>query len=328
MLHANGIDVHVAEAGQGPLVVLLHGFPELWYSWRHQLDALAASGFHVVAPDLRGYGRTTAPPDAGAYGMRAMVDDVTGLLDALNEPAAALVGHDWGAQIAWACAQLAPERFPALAALSVPYHERPPAPMTQELRRWAGGKFNWLLYFQAPGVADAELRADVERSMRLIFSALSGDAPDGLALRLLTGLPADSRLLDAIPEPLGLPAWLTESDLAFYTEEFRRTGFTGALNRYRNVDRDWHDLPALGATPVRQPVLFVTGESDTATRFMDVDAVRRYVPDLRGPVVLPGCGHWIQQERPDEINALLTDFLLSTTAESARRHRGAAKPVK
>ncbi|MCQ8193756.1 alpha/beta fold hydrolase [Streptomyces rugosispiralis] len=316
-LHANGINIHIAEAGEGPLVILLHGFPELWYSWRHQLGALAAAGFHVIAPDLRGYGQTTVLPDVKAYGMQAMVDDVVGMLDALDEPTAALVGHDWGAQIGWACAQLAPERFPALAALSVPYHRRPPAPMTQALRRWADGKFNWLLHFQAPGVAEAELQTDVERSMRLIFSALSGDAPDGLAIRLLTGLPAGSRLLDPIPEPARLPSWLAESDLSYYAEEFRRTGFTGALNRYRNVDRDWEELPALGATPIRRPVLFVTGELDTATRFMDTDAMRQYVPNLRGPVVLPGCGHWIQQERPSEVNALLVDFLSSATVQSA-----------
>ncbi|MFI0453280.1 alpha/beta fold hydrolase [Actinomadura sp. 6N118] len=308
-LHANGIDVHVAEAGDGPPVILLHGFPELWYSWRHQLPALAASGFHAIAPDLRGYGQSAIPPDVEAYGMRAMVDDVVSLLDALDEPTAALVGHDWGAQIAWACAQLVPERFPALAALSVPYHRRTPAPMTQDLRRWAGDRFNWLLYFQTPGVAEAELQADVERSMRLISYALSGDAPDGLAVRLLTGLPAGSRLLDPIPEPVRPLSWLTDSDLSYYVEEFRRTGFTGALSRYRNVDRDWQELPALGATPVRQPVLFVTGEMDTATRFMDTDAMRQYVPKLRDSVVLPGCGHWIQQERPTEVNALLIDFL-------------------
>ncbi|NGO07748.1 alpha/beta hydrolase [Streptomyces sp. HC44] len=315
-LHANGIDIHIAEAGDGPLVVLLHGFPELWYSWRHQLGALAASGFHVIAPDLRGYGRTTVPPDVEAYGMRAMVDDVVGLLDALDEPTAALAGHDWGAQIGWACAQLAPERFPALAALSVPYQPRTPAPLTQDLRRRAGDRFNWLLHFQAPGVAEAELQADAERSMRLIFSALSGDAPDGLAVRLLTGLPAGSRLLDPIPEPTSLPPWLTESDLSYYVGEFRRTGFTGALNRYRNVDRDWDELPALGATTVRRPVLFVTGELDTATRFMDTDAMRQYVPNLDGPVVLPGCGHWIQQERPSEVNGLLVDFLSRCSTSS------------
>ncbi|MFI0418681.1 alpha/beta fold hydrolase [Spongiactinospora sp. 9N601] len=310
-LKANGIDVHFAEAGDGPPVILLHGFPELWYSWRHQLPALAAAGFHAVAPDLRGYGRTSIPADVEAYGMRAMVADVVGLLDALNEPVAVLVGHDWGAQIAWACAQLLPERFPAVAALSVPYHRRTPTPLTQDLRRWAGDRFNWLLYFQTPGLAEAELEADIELSVRLLSYALSGEAPDGLAVRLLTELPADSRLLDSIPEPDGLPSWLTETDLAYYVEEFRRTGFTGALNRYRNVDRDWEELPALGVTPVRQPVLFVTGEKDTATRFMDAEAMREYVPNLRDPIVLRGCGHWIQQERPIEVNAHLVDFLSS-----------------
>ena len=308
-VRANGIDIHLAEAGDGPSVILLHGFPELWYSWRHQLAPLAAAGYHAIAPDLRGYGQTTAPGAVEAYGMRELVADVTGLLDALGEPTATLVGHDWGAQIVWACAQLHPERFPAIVAMSVPYHARPPVPLTQQLRQWAGGRLNWLLYFQAPGVADAELAADPSGSLRRIMCALSGDAPADLAIRLLTQLPDDVRLLESIPEPDRLPAWLSEADLSYYAEQFARTGFTGALNRYRNVDQDWQQLPELGVTTVAQPVLFITGELDTATRLGNLDAMRAYVPNLWEPKVLPGCGHWVQQERPEQVNWLLVEFL-------------------
>jgi pimeloyl-ACP methyl ester carboxylesterase len=308
-VRANGIDIRLAEAGDGPPVVLLHGFPELWYSWRYQLAPLAVAGYHAIAPDLRGYGQTSAPAAVEAYRMRELVADVTGLLEALGAPTATLVGHDWGAQIVWACAQLHPEQFPAIVAMSVPYQARPPVPLTQQLRQWARGRLNWLLYFQAPGVADAELAADPRRSLRRILYALSGDAPPDLAVRLLTELPAGARLLDAIPEPDRLPPWLGEADLSYYAEQFARTGFTGALNRYRNVDRDWQELPELGVTTVAQPVLFLTGELDTATRLVSLDVMRAQVPNLWEPVVLPGCGHWVQQERPEQVNRLLIEFL-------------------
>ena len=305
-VRANGIDIHLAEAGSGPPVVLLHGFPELWYSWRHQLPALAAAGYHAIAPDVRGYGQTTAPADVSAYGMRTLVDDVVGLLDALGAPTAYLVGHDWGAQLGWACVQLEPARFPAYAALSVPYHRRSPVPMTEAMRQWAGDRFNWLVYFQEPGVAEAELEADPRRTLRLIMYGLSGEGDN---VHLITELPAGTRLLDAIPEPATLPAWLTEEDLSYYAAEFARTGFRGGLNRYRNVDRDWHELPELGTTRVEQPVLLITGEHDTATRFADWDAMREFVPNSGEPLVLAGAGHWIQQERADQVNAALVDFL-------------------
>jgi pimeloyl-ACP methyl ester carboxylesterase len=242
-----------------------------------------------------------------------MVGDVVGLLDTLELSTAVIVGHDWGAQIAWACAQLFPERFPAIVALSVPYQVRTPVPMTQALREWAGNTFNWLLYFQEPGVAEAALGADVARTMRMITYGLSGDAGE-LGLRLVTGLPKDADLLDSIPEPDALPAWLSESELAHYIEEFERTGFIGGLNRYRNVDRDWHELPALGATTVQQPVLLAAGEHDSATRYMDVKTQREYVPNLREPVIFEGCGHWIQQERAERVNGLLDSFLRDMAA--------------
>jgi pimeloyl-ACP methyl ester carboxylesterase len=306
-VHANGIDIHLAEAGDGPLVLLLHGFPELWYSWRYQLPALADAGYHAIAPDLRGYGRTTAPPAVEDYAMVQMTADVTGLIDALGNGHAVVAGHDWGANIAWVCAQLHPSRVTAIAALSVPFQPRPPEPPLRMLRQLAGEHFNWALYFQEPGLAEAELEHDVTRALRLIFYALSGDAPEDLAPRLLGGLPAGSCLLDPIPDPQQLPAWLAGDDLSYYAAEFGRTGFTGALNRYRNLDRDWADLGRLGAA-ITQPALFVGGGRDTATRFIDRTPMEQTVAQLR-TVIIPGCGHWIQQERPDEVTGELLTFL-------------------
>jgi pimeloyl-ACP methyl ester carboxylesterase len=306
-VRANQIDIHLAEAGHGPAVVLLHGFPELWYSWRHQLPALAEAGYHAIAPDLRGYGRTSVPPAVEDYGMVHMVADVTGILDVLGAHRAVIAGHDWGANIAWACAQLHPDRVAAVAALSVPFQPRTPEPPLQLLRRIAAGRFNWALYFQERA-AEAELEQDAARSLRLMFYALSGDAPEDLAPRLLGGLPAGSRLLDPIPEPARLPAWLSADDLSHYASEFNRTGFAGALNRYRNLDRDWADFGRLDTATITQPALFIGGERDTATRFVDRKPMERAVADLRS-VVVPGCGHWVQQERPDKVNDELLAFL-------------------
>lgn len=308
---SNGMSMHIAEAGQGPLVVLLHGFPELWYSWRHQLPALAAAGYHAVAPDLRGYGETDAPPAVESYSLLTMTADVVGLLDAMQAETAVLVGHDWGAEIAWRCAQLSPQRIAAVVALSVPYSPRPLIP-TQRMKQASGNAFNLALYAQEPGVAEAELEADVRRTLRLFLYAYSGDAPPDLMPALFMARPASARALDGMPEPPGLPAWLAEADLDYYTQAFVRTGFRGALNRLRNIDRDWRDweeLARVGEPSVEQPVLFMGGERDSAVRFGNVEAMRAALPKLRKVVLLPGCGHWVQQERAALVNAELIAFL-------------------
>jgi len=312
IVQANGIDLQLAECGRGPAVVLLHGFPELWYSWRHQLPALADAGYHAVAPDLRGYGQSAAPAATEDYAMTCMVGDVIGLLDTLGEEQVVLVGHDWGANIAWACVQLHPDRVRAVVALSVPFQPRPPEPPTQLMRRVAADRFNWVLYFQQPGVAEAELQADVARTFRLVLYALSGDAPSNLAPRLLGGLPAGSGLLDPIPEPERLPQWLSDADLDYYVAAFERTGFTGALNRYRNLDRDWADLASLDGVIIEHPAQFVGGERDTATRFVDRRPMEQAVTSLRSCIV-PGCGHWVQQEHPRAVNDELVSFLHAWT---------------
>lgn len=313
-VRTNGIRMRIAEAGdeRAPVVVLVHGFPELAYSWRHQLPALAAAGYHAIAPDVRGYGRTDAPRGARHYSLRENIADLNGLLDALGCRTAALVGHDQGAGITWPAAELHPERFPAVAGLGVGYGPRLPKPMTEFLRENNPGKFNVVLYFQEPGVAEAELDADPDRTLRMTLYALSGEAPPDLVPRWLTGTPEGAGFLDPLPDPgrpSGWSAWCTDAELAHYVQEFRRTGFAGAIRRYRAFDFDWHDLPEAGTHKIHQPALYVTGELDSAYRFGSLDPLREWVPGLRGIHILPGIGHWTQQESPDEVNEHLIDFL-------------------
>ena len=304
--NANGIRIHYVEQGTGFPVVMLHGFPELWYSWRHQIPALADAGYRAIAPDVRGYGQTGAPQPIEAYSMRTTTADIVGLLDALGEEQAVVVGHDWGAPIAWHCALLYPGRFKSVAALSVPYTGRPPMAPTKLMDMMFAGKFFYILYFQEPGVAEAELEADVRRSHRLFIHYASGDAPGGLAL---TQRPRDSKLFDGVEDPGKLPAWLREEDLDYYTKEIERTGFRGGLNRYRNMDRDWEELAELAGAKVQQPALFIGGEKDPVLMFARMDAMKELVPDLRGTEIIPGCGHWIQQEKPEEVNRSLVGFV-------------------
>jgi epoxide hydrolase A/B len=306
---SNDIKVHIAEAGEGPLVVLLHGFPELWYSWRHQLPALADAGYHTVAPDLRGYGETDSPEAVESYDMLNMTADVVGLLEAMDAERAVIVGHDWGANIAWDLAKLYPRRVAAVVALSVPYTPRSPAPPTQMIEQFSGGAFSFVRYFQEPGVAEAELEADVRRSLLRFMYALSGDAPPELVPYLFTNKPADALLLDGMPDSETLPVWLTETDLDYYARAFERTGFRGALNRYRNMDHDWEELARVADARVEQPALFVGGQRDSAVLFSSVEPMKASVPNVRKVVLFPGCGHWTQQERPAEVNAELIDFL-------------------
>jgi pimeloyl-ACP methyl ester carboxylesterase len=306
ILNANGIRVHVAEQGRGPLVLLLHGFPECWYSWRYQLPALADAGFHAVAPDVRGYGQTDAPEPIEGYSMREQCADAVGILDALEEETAVLVGHDWGATNAWSFVRLVPERFRAVAALSVPFPPRGPAPPVQTMRQLAPDIFIYLVYFQEPGVAEAELEADPRRTLRMFLYSASGDAPPGTGM---TPRPKDAKWLDGMLDPETLPSWLTEQDLDYYAGEFARTGFRGGLNRYRNMDRDWRELADLADAKVQQPALFVGGDRDGVLAMIGLDAMQAFVPNLHRSVVLPGCGHWTQQERPAEVNAELIEFL-------------------
>lgn len=305
----NGIRLHIAEAGDGPLVLLLHGFPELWYSYRHQLPALAAAGYHAVAPDVRGYGESDKPYAVEAYAMRELIRDYLGLLDALGEETAVIVGHDWGAPMAWTSAALHPERYRAVVGMSVPYLPRGPMPPLEMMKARFQDNFFYILYFQEEGVAEAEFEADVERAMRLFIWGASGEARRiGGFGTAMAGKKAGARLFDGVPDVEGVPPWMTEADLRYFVERFTRGGFRGPINRYRNMDRDWHELPELADRPIEQPALFLYGTADGVLTFTPMEPMKHLVPNLR-IVAFEGAGHWTQQERPEETNRELITFL-------------------
>ncbi|MFF1685283.1 alpha/beta fold hydrolase [Streptomyces sp. NPDC058254] len=302
--------IHLIEQGTGPLVLLVHGFPETSYSWRRQLPAIAAAGYRAVAMDVRGYGRSSKPADPAAYGMLDLVDDNVAVVDALGERSAVLVGHDWGANIAAYSALLRPEVFRAVALLSVPYTP-PGGPRPSDIFAGMGGDEEiYVSYFQEPGRAEAEIEPDVRGWLAGLYAALSADtmaapgAPDphfvarGAAMR------------DRFPAGR-LPAWLDEAELDVYAGEFERTGLTGGLNRYRNMDRDWEELAAHRGAPVTQPSLFIGGAMDASTTWLAdaIDAYPTTLPGLRASHILDGCGHWIQQERGDDVNRILVEWL-------------------
>ncbi len=311
-IETNGIRMHIAEKGTGPLVLLCHGFPESWYSWRHQIDALAAAGFHAVAPDMRGYGQTEQPEAIDQYTMLHLVGDMVGVLDALGEETAVIAGHDWGAPVAWHTALLRPDRFRAVIGLSVPYRPRGKVRPTSVMPQTDDAVF-YQLHFQTPGVAEAELEADVPTSMRGVLLRISGEtsvAGGGFSMVPRAGGMAP-RTREASLAPL--PAWLTDADLAFYAAEFTRTGFRGGLNWYRNIDRNWELTAPFAGAKVTVPALYVAGERDLVLAFPGakelVANLKMFVPNLQQTILLPGCGHWTQQERPQEVNAAMIDFL-------------------
>jgi pimeloyl-ACP methyl ester carboxylesterase len=310
-IETNGIRMHIAEQGTGPLVILCHGFPESWYSWRHQLAALADAGFHAVAPDMRGYGQTDRPAEIDKYTLLHLVGDIVGLLDALGEPSAVIAGHDWGAPVAWHAALLRPDRFRAVIGLSVPFRPRGSVRPTTVMPRTDEATF-YQLYFQEPGVAEAELERDVRATMRTVAWAASGDRgdsnPAGIGM-----VPKSGSFLSAMGKPEALPPWLTEADIDFYAGEFARTGFRGGLNWYRNIDRNWELLAPYAGSVVTVPALYVAGDRDLVLAFRGMDQLianlTKFVPQLRKTLILPGCGHWTQQERRDEVNAVMLEFL-------------------
>lgn len=310
IMATNGVELRVVEAGpvDGPLVVLCHGFPELAYSWRHQIPALAAAGYHVLAPDQRGYGGSTRPAAIEDYDIAHLNDDLLGLVDHVGAERAVFVGHDWGGPVVWTLAQRAPERVAGVVGMSVPFVPRSPLPPTQLMRQLLGDAFFYILYFQEPGVADAELARDPERMMRRMMAGLSADTPTPDLAAMLE--PNDGRgFVDRLPEPAELPAWLSQADLDHYVESFTRTGFTGGINWYRNIDRNWSLTADLAETKVEMPAAFLVGAHDPVIFMTPPSIMEGWVTDLRHNVVVDGAGHWVQQEKPDEVNAVLLEFL-------------------
>ena len=305
----NGVRLRIVEAGpaDAPLVILAHGFPELAYSWRHQIPALADAGYHVVAPDQRGYGGSTRPDEIDSYDITALTGDLVGLIDELGATRAALVGHDWGAVVAWSTPLLHPDRVAAVAGLSVPPVPRPRTPPTEAFRRIFGDNFFYILYFQQRGVADAEMAADPHRALLRMLGGMRAPADEAAALRMLA--PGPEGFVERLEEPDRLPEWLASGELDHYVTEFTRTGFTGALNWYRNFDRNWQIMAHPAAPTIVVPALFVGGTADPVLAFTRTE---RATEVARGPyrqVMVDGAGHWIQQERPAEVNAELLAFL-------------------
>ncbi len=305
----NGIHMRVAVQGRGPLVLLCHGFPESWCSWRHQLAALASAGYRAVAPDMRGYGGTDAPPDVASYTMLHHVGDMTELVHALGETQAVIVGHDWGAAVAWSAALLRPDIFRAVVGLSVPFSPPSGVNLLDALEK-QGIKTFHMQYFQTPGVVESELGADPEASLRRLAYSMSGNGPG----RVVAGVLAPGAgFLETTVEPDVLPAWLDREDLAYVAREFSRTGFRGGLNRYRSMALSTQLLAPWRGAIIHQPSLFVAGTRDDVLKFpsarSQIDHFPTTLPGLRGCHILDGAGHWIQRERAAAVNELLLAFM-------------------
>jgi len=310
MIETNGIRLHVAEQGEGPLVILCHGFPECWYSWRHQLPALAKAGFRAMALDLRGYGRSDHPEDVEKYTVLHYVGDIVGLLDAVDIKQAVIAGHDIGAAVAWQAALLRPDRFLGVIALGPPFRPRAfggSVPPTTLMPRNENAVF-YQLFLQTPE-AEAALGRDLRRTFRSQFYSLSGDMPPSAGGGLAAGMVPRKGF--SLTDPASLPAWITEADIDVYVAEFSRSGFRGPLSWWRNIDRGWELMAAFDGAPVTVPALYILGDRDfLAVAFQPAIAKQSiFVPKLQPTMMLSGCGHWTQQERAPEVNAAMTDFL-------------------
>jgi pimeloyl-ACP methyl ester carboxylesterase len=310
---ANAIEIFLTEQGRGPLVILCHGWPELSYSWRHQIPAIAEAGFHVVAPDMRGFGRTSAPADISAYSIFDHVGDMVALVAALGEKQAVIIGHDWGAPVAWHAALFRPDLFSAVAGLSVPPPSRGRGRPLDTLRESGTTNFYWQ-YFQPPGVAEQEFERDVGFTMRAVFGRGFSNPAASLFVEEGKGFLGDPAI------PRQLPEWIAEDELSHFIASYQKSGFRGGLNWYRNIDRNWELTAPWQGAQIHQPSLFIAGSNDSvitgligAKRVLDMD---RVLPNLRQKLIIDGAGHWIQQERPKEVNAALIDFLKQTSGRA------------
>ena len=316
-LKANGIEISYVEKGTGPLILMCHGFPESWYSWRHQIPALAAGGYRAVALDMRGYGGTSKPEEIEAYTISNLVGDVAQAVNALGESSAVIVGHDWGAPVAWYASLMRPDIFRAVIGLSVPYS--PPAALpegidlNQVMKMTAGERDYYRLYFQEPGIAEADLEADVRKTMLGFLYTISGDiVRDGIHASGWDGyFPMGESVSDQFVVPQELPVWLSEEDLQFYVSQFTESGFRGGLNWYRNIKRIPSNLAPFIGKQIDQPSLYLYGENDMIAGNTPeaIDALPIGLSDLRGVRKYSDTGHWLQQERPHEVNTAILEFL-------------------
>ncbi|MEE2776200.1 MAG: alpha/beta hydrolase [Acidobacteriota bacterium] len=317
MVESNGLTMRVAEAGEGPLVIFAHGFPESWYSWRHQLPAIAAAGYRAVAPDMRGYGSTSAPREIEAYDTPTLCRDLIGLIDHYGEEQAVLVGHDWGAAVVWNCSLIEAARVRGVAALSVPYGGRGETHPIESMKEGFGENFFYMLYFQeldedGNGIADAEFGADPRTLLKSLYTS-----PDTLREppTITDPLRSAGGWIGRLGMPTEFPPWFSQVDLDYYVGEFERAGFRGGINYYRNIGRSWELTPELAGARVTPPALFIAGEQDGviggATKEQLEASLGAVADDLRGVHLIPATGHWVQQEKGSETNDLLISFLTS-----------------
>ncbi len=305
-LHDITLSLYSAGPETGKVVWLLHGFPECWYSWRHQIDALAAAGYRVYAPEMRGYGRTSAPRDPAAYDLITLCGDIRQAMDNLGHERVAMIGHDWGAPVAWHLALLEPQRVAVVSGMSVPFGGRPKQPAIEKMREHFADRFHYMLYFQTVGPAEQELAEDIPRTMRVMMHGMSGKGGSSL----VQDKSPDSRWLDDSHDPGLPPQWCPPEAFEVYVRTFEQSGFHGPVNWYRNFERTWERTAPLAGKQILQPALFLIGDSD-AVGDLEAYTIRKMptvVPAVEQHVI-PECGHWLQGEKPEEVNHLLLDFL-------------------
>ena len=310
-IESNGIKMRIAEAGTGPLVLLAHGWPESWYSWRHQMTMLADAGYHAVAPDMRGYGETDKPAAVDDYDVNHVAGDLVGILDALGEETAILVGHDWGAIVAWTTVLLHPSRFTALIAMSVPYGGRVAQSPMESWQEAFGENFFYILYHNEPGgIAEAEYDADPRGLISRLY--LSPNSPR-VQPAITDPLRSAGGWIGRLGAPMGLPDWLLQEDLDYVVSQFENSGFRGGMNYYRNFHRNWEITEHLQGAKIKIPVLFIAGSRDMVIAGAEKESltatISRATEDLRDVVLIPEIGHWVQQEAPEEVNQAISDFL-------------------
>ncbi|KAI3910030.1 hypothetical protein MKW92_050117 [Papaver armeniacum] len=305
MVDVNGIKMHIAEKGEGPVVLLVHGFPSLWYSWRHQILSLAASGYRAIAPDLRGYGDTDAPQSTQSYTCFHIVGDLVALIDTLGQDKVFVVGHDWGAIISWYLCLFRPDKVKALVNLSVAFTPRRPTMKPLDALKAMYGNDYYILQFQEPGEMEAEFaRVGTETVLR---NFLTRHSPAPLMISKDEGFPTNVAIT--------LPSWLSEEDIRYYTSKYEKSGFTGGCNYYRNFNVNWELTAPWTAAQVKVPVKFIVGDQDLSyhipgvKEYIQSGLMKKDVPFLQEVVVLEGVGHFIMEERADEISGHIISFL-------------------